>query len=151
MFVKCKQQIPVTELENGPKSLNGQFSNFEPNGASKKPKMKTVETLSIHMIKNLKNVYKRNFEVDSGISIKYLDYQPFQMIEFCFDRVLIHLFDQILIYDISQDFQLKLLKNVQHFGSGFCGSAFFVNKEVILMMFSLYVARYNIEENVLER
>lgn len=53
MFVKCKQKLEVAGKD------------------------KFVETLSIHMIKNLKTVYKRNFELDSGISIQYLDYQPF--------------------------------------------------------------------------
>ena len=98
MFVKSKSIHPN-------KNLGSQQSQIP-----KKPKM--VETISIHMLKDLKKSSSRNFEIDSGISIDYIDCQQFQVIEFCSDRILVHLFDQILIYDITLDFELILLKNV---------------------------------------
>lgn len=73
------------------------------------------------------------------------------MIEFCFDRILVHLYDQLLIYDISQTFELLLVRNVENFGSGFCGSSFFLSRKIVLMMFCDYVAKYEVEENILRR
>jgi hypothetical protein len=112
---------------------------------------KKSEILRCYQIQNLSKMCERDFEDDSGVSIKYMDYSPFQMIEFCEDRILVNIYDQLLIYEISVDFELNLLKNVEHFGSGFCGSAFFYDKNVILLTFSKFLGKYYIDENKMER
>ena len=109
------------------------------------------EVLRMHQIRDLSRMYERDFEEDSGVSHRFLDHSQFQVIEFCFDRVLVHIYDQLLIYDITKGFELQLVKNVRHFGSGFCGSAFFYSREVIIMAFSRYICKYYIKENRMER
>lgn len=109
------------------------------------------ETLKIHQIKNLKRKFERNFEKDSGVSNKFLDLKQFQVIEFCYDRVLVHIYDQLIIYEIDENFKLQILKNVRHFGSGFCGNAFFFDKNVVLLPFPQFICKYFIEENKMER
>lgn len=137
MFVKSVQKLRETQ-ENatpGAEQMNSQ----------------SAECISLHMIRDLSKVIQRNFEKDSGIKIPYVDFTQFQTIEFCDDHILINLYDQLLVYQITKSFELVLIRNVENFGSGFCGSSFFLTTNVIVMMFTDYFGKYYVDENTLRR